>query len=269
MNLSEKPTIGLTSTQPETTVQTNSDEASPMGGTHLYKHIEQELTQSIHQGQYKPGDALPAEKFLAQHFGVSIGTLRKAVDSLVGRGVLLRQQGRGTFVARHNKDRYLFAYFHVVRQDGVKTYPLLELALFTHTKADKQIARRLAIKVGSKVFKLINILHLHGRRVVIDEIYLPEKLFPDLSEQVVRERPNTLYQLYQERFGLTVVRAEERLRAVRADAFQASTLGLPPGEPLLQVIRVAQSFNNQPVELRYSFVNTLDYEYFAELTPTS
>lgn len=250
-------------------MQTDLVDASPMGVSHLYRHIEQALTQSIHQGQYKPGDALPAEKVLAQRFGVSIGTLRKAVDSLVGRGVLLRQQGRGTFVARHNKDRYLFAYFHVVRQDGIKTYPQVELALFTRTKADKHVAKRLGIKVGSKVVKLINILHLHGRRVVIDEIYLPEKLLPELTEQVVRERPSTLYQLYQERFGLTVVRAEERLRAVKADAFQASTLGLPPAEPLLQVIRVAQSFNSQPIELRYSFVNTLDYEYFAELTPTS
>jgi len=269
MNLSDKPTIGLTTTQPETTMQTNSDVASPVGGTHLYKHIEQELTQSIHQGQYKPGDPLPAEKFLAQRFGVSIGTLRKAVDSLVGRGVLLRQQGRGTFVARHNKDRYLFAYFHVVRQDGVKTYPLLELALFTHTKADKQVAKRLDVGTGSRVFKLVNILHLHGRRVVIDEIYLPEKMFPDLTESIVRDRPSTLYQLYQEQFGLTVVKAEERLRAVKADALKASTLNVPEGEPLLQVIRVAQSFNQQPIELRYSFVNTSDYEYFAELTPTA
>ncbi len=243
-----------------------SSTAIPVG-THLYQHIEQQLTQAIHQGEFKPGDALPAEKFLAQRFDASIGTLRKAVDSLVGRGVLLRQQGRGTFVARHSEDRYLFAYFHVVRQDGVKTYPALQLESFDKTKADKDIAKRLQIGTGSRVTKLVNSLHLHGRCVVIDEIYLPEKLFPDLSEKIVRERPNTLYQLYQERFGLTVIRAEERLRSVRADAFKAEKLGVAPGDPLLQVIRVAQTFNNQPVELRHSFINTADYEYFAELTP--
>lgn len=250
-------------------MESHFDDTPAQVGTHLYKHIDQQLTQAIHQGEFKPGDVLPAEKFLAQRFGVSIGTLRKAVDSLVGRGVLVRQQGRGTFVARHNKDRYLFAYFHILRQDGVKTYPTLELNSFTKIKADRHVAKRLDIGTGSRVFKLINILHLHGRRVVIDEIYLPEKVFPDLTENIVRERPGTMYQLYQERFGLTVVKAEERLRAVKADSFKASTLGVSESDPLLQVIRVAQTFNQLPVELRYSFVNTNDYEYFAELTPTT
>jgi GntR family transcriptional regulator len=245
-------------------VDNSSIRSSLASGTHLYKEIEQQLTLAIRQGEYKPGDALPAEKALAQRFDVSIGTLRKSVDNLVAKGVLIRQQGRGTFVSKHGKDRYLFAFFHVLRQDGSKVYPVVTLQSFTRMKADKQIAKRLDLATGSRVIQLVNILQLHGRPVLIDEIYVPEHLFPGLTQEIFSNRPSTLYQLYQDRFGLTVVKAEERLRAVKADNFKALTLGLQVGDPLLQVIRLARSFNNLPVEMRYSFINTTDYEYFAD-----
>lgn len=233
-------------------------------GAPLYKKVKHKLIEAIRHGEWKPGDVVPSEKKLCERFGVSMGTIRKTVDELSAEGFLIRQQGRGTFVATHNQDRYLFAFFHIVRQDGHKEFPKVELVEFEKTKADPYAAGTLRVEPGSRLFRFVNTLELGGAPVVIDEILLPEPLFPGLTEKRLRERPATLYQFYQEDFGITVVRTLERLRAVNADAFKARLLGVKVGDPLLQVIRETLSFKDQPVELRNSYVNTRRYEYYSE-----
>lgn len=238
-------------------------------GAPLYKGVKREITKAVHDGEWKPGDVIPSEKKLCERFGVSIGTIRKAVDELSAEGFLIRQQGRGTFVASHNLDRYLFSFFHIVRQDGHKEYPKLELLEFEKVKADAEAATRLGIEPGARLSRFVNKLALGGEPVLIDEILLPDSLFPRLTEKRLRERRTTLYQCYQEDFGVTVIRTVERLRAVKADAFKARLLGLKVGDPLLHIIRVALSFMDQPVELRHSYVDTRHYEYYSELMGAS
>jgi GntR family transcriptional regulator len=243
-------------------------DAFPLGMP-LYKEVERKISEAIHLGEWRPGEVIPAEPKLAQRFGVSMGTLRKAIDELADKGMLIRQQGRGTFVSKHGKDRYLFAFFHVVRQDGYKEYPQVALIDYAKTKASAEAARLLGGATGAPLVRLINTLSLDGGNVIVDEIFLPEAVFPAITKKHVQERQGTLYQLYQEEFGVTVIRTEERLRAVKADAFKANLLGVPIGDPLLQVIRVARSFRNAAVELRFSYINTAHHEYYAELLGTA
>jgi len=230
-------------------------------GIPLYKGVKRELIESVRRGDWNPGDVIPSETRLSERFKVSMGTVRKAVDELSAEGFLIRQQGRGTFVAAHSQDRYLFAFFHVVRQDGHKEYPKVKLVEFGKVKADRFAAATLGVDTGSRLFRFVNQLELGGAPVVIDEVLLPERLFSRLTEKTLRERPATLYQLYQENFSVTVIHTQERLRAVSADAFKARLLGVKAGDPLLQVIRIAFSFKDQPVELRYSYVDTRCHEY--------
>ena len=95
-------------------------------GIPLYREVRNQIVQAISAGEWRAGDALPTEKQLCLRFGVSMGTLRKAVDDLTLSGVLVRQQGRGTFVARHSEDRYLFSFFHLMPRSGAKEYPDVE-----------------------------------------------------------------------------------------------------------------------------------------------
>lgn len=233
-------------------------------GAPLYKKVKHKIIESIRHGEWKPGAVIPSETKLCERFGVSMGTIRKTVDELSAEGFLIRQQGRGTFVATHNQDRYLFAFFHVVRQDGHKEFPKVELVEFEKVKADSYAAAMLRVEPGSRLFRFVNKLELGDAPVVIDEVLLPVSLFSGLTEKRLRERPATLYQFYQEDFSVTVIRTVERLRAVNADDFKARLLGVKVGDPLLHVIRVALSFKDQPVELRYSYVNTRAYEYSSE-----
>lgn len=233
-------------------------------GIPLYEEVKRKIMESLRKAEWKPGAMIPSEKRLGERYGVSIGTVRKAVDELAAENILIRHQGRGTFVASHTQARYAFGFFHIVGQDGSKDYPTLELVSFAGAKADADTAQRLGLRTGSRTFRFTNRLRLNGRAVIIDDIYLPERVFPNLTESVVRNRPGTLYQLYQDDFAVAVLRTEERLRAVSADERLAHLLGVKTGAPLLHVIRRALTFRDQPVEVRHSYVNTAEHEYFSD-----
>ena len=234
----------------------------------LYREIRDRIAEAIRSGEWRPGEALPAEKKLCERFGVSMGTLRKAVDELSSSGVLVRQQGRGTFVARHSKERFMFSFFHLVGHDGHKEFPDVQFVCFDTTAADDVAARALSIDPGAPLHHLTNLLSLRGEPVSLDEMYLPTTLFPDMTEERLRQRQTTLYQMYQDEFDVTVVRASERVRSCAASHDQARLLQTAAGAPLLRVLRVAHSFQDQPVELRYSYVNTDRCEYRNDLQHT-
>lgn len=234
-------------------------------GSHLYREVKHKILESLRTGEWKPGDVIPSEKKLGERFGVSIGTIRKAVDELSAENVLIRQQGRGTFVASHGRGRYFFSFFHIVRQDGHREFPSVELAEFAKAQADAATASALDIGVGDKLLRFTNRLSLQGDAVILDEITVPAALFPQLTERRLRERRSTVYQLYQELSGVSVIRTRDRVRAVKADARRARLLGVEPGHPLLLVVRIARSFKDRPVELRHSYVNTARHEYAVDL----
>jgi GntR family transcriptional regulator len=239
-------------------------------GMPLYRSVKRALLRAIEGGQLPPGGALPSESALGAAFGVSIGTLRHAVDELVAEHILVRRQGRGTFVATHSADRFLFQFFHVERSDGLREVPQVELLAFARERLeDDDAAAALALKPGDPVFSIENRLVLQGRPVVHDRIVLPALLFKGLTERRLRERPGTIYQLYQSEFAITVVRAVERARAVAADRACARVLGLAPGTPVMRVGRCALTFGDKPVEHRISTIHTAVHEYVQTLSRPS
>ena len=235
------------------------------GALPLYKEVKRLLTESLAEGEWQPGVALPSEAKLGERYHVSIGTVRKAIDELVAERILVRHQGRGTFVVGHNTQRTLFHFFHIVPAEGAKEQPQIELLSFGRGKADADAAARLSIAAGAAVFRIRNLLRLGGKPVVLDDITLPAARFPRLSEKVFRERDSTIYQLYQEHYGINVVRSAERLSAALADRPSAKLLGVAAGSPLLRIRRVALTYHDIPVELRTSLVNTAGHEYFSDL----
>src|SRR5918996_6273087 len=114
----------------------------------LYKEVKARLTRGLASGEWKAGEAIPSETRLAERFNVSIGTIRKAIDELVADRILLRQQGRGTFVATHTEDRTLFYFFHIVGKDGNRELPVTELLSFRKARASAVEEERLRLARG-------------------------------------------------------------------------------------------------------------------------
>lgn len=239
--------------------------APDTAGMPLHRAVRRALLQAIEQGSCPPGEALPSEKALAATMGVSIGTLRRAVDDLVADHILVRRQGRGTFVATHTSDRFLFQFFHVERLDGRREAPAVELVSFERGRLDEDASAALSMPAGAPAFLIENRLRLQGRPVVHDRLQIPVSLFRGMTEKRWRERPSTIYHHYQTEWGITVVRALERLRAVPADKGTARVLGVTPGTPMLQVRRVALDLSGRSVEYRVSTVLTAQHEYVSLL----
>jgi GntR family transcriptional regulator len=231
----------------------------------LYREVKRQMMEALAGAEWKPGDAIPPERRLAERYGISIGTVRRAIDELVAENMLIRQQGRGTFVASHNRDRLLFYFFHVVPQDGAKEYPVVRLLAFAKAKADKLAGETLQIAIGDPIYRIRNLLSLSGEPVIVDDIAVSATRFPGMAERAFRDRPGTVYNLYQDAFGISVVRTVERLRATSVDHEIAALLHVAPGAPLLQIRRVALTYSDVPVELRISHVNTARHEYWSEL----
>jgi len=237
--------------------------AVPLGSP-LYRQVKQAMLAALARGEWKQGEAVPPEKTLAERFGVSIGTLRKAIDELAAENILIRHQGRGTFVAIHARNQHFFKFFRIVRGDGHRSYPSTELVRFRRVRASATVREKLLLGPGAYVYEFSNVLSLNGDVVLMDDIALPEALFSGLTEKQLRERPSTLYNFYQDAYGLNVIATDERLRVCRAEPAQARWLGVEAGEPLLEIRRVAYSYHQRPVEWRVSRVNTEGYEYLGQ-----
>jgi len=230
----------------------------------LNEQVRQRLMEGISTGEWAAGSAIPTESALARAFGVAIGTVRKAVDGLVAEGLLVRWQGKGTFVTAHDSGRLLFYFFHIVPREGRKSYPQARTVGFRRGRADPEAARALGIAPLDKVIRIRNVLSLGEARrspVIVDDITLPAALFPGFSERIFLARENTIYHLYQSRYGINVLRTDERLRATLAEGEVAQLLEVAPGAPLLEIRRVALTFRDRPVELRISRVNTANHDY--------
>ncbi|MBA3593342.1 MAG: GntR family transcriptional regulator [Pseudomonadota bacterium] len=242
----------------------------------LYRQVKRELQKIIEDGHYGPGRPLPSEATLALALQVSIGTLRHAVDELVHEHVLVRRQGKGTFVAPHNRARFMFQFFHVEPrwdpEDDMpqeQVFPDIDCIAFAREHADEAEAKALRIKPGEAVFRIENKLALRGRVVLHDRLTLSAAMFRHLTEKRFSGRPSTIYALFQTDFGITVLRAQERARAVAAGSAVARVLGLPAGTPVMEVHRMALTFGDRPVEYRVSTINTQAHDYVSMLPKTS
>lgn len=236
-------------------------EPLPPGDSPLYEQVRARLIEGISKGEWRPGEPIPSEAELARGFGVAIGTIRKAVDSLVAERALVRRQGKGTFVTAHEGSRLYFHFFHIVGLDGRKLLPEVKTIAFRRDRADRASAEALGIAPHDKVIRIRNLLSLEGRPRIVDDISIAAELFPGLTEKTFVARNTTIYQLYQSRFGINVLRTDEHLRAVLADAQLGSLLQLEPGAPLLEIRRIALTFRDRPVELRISRVDTSQHHY--------
>lgn len=246
---------------------------APGGAGPLYRQARRALQRAVESGRLRPGDALPSEAVIARALGVSIGTLRKGVDELVHEHVLVRRQGKGTFVALHSDERFMFQFFHVEPRDDFaapdapqqREYPHVDCVGFVRGRADEMEAAALRIRPGDPVLRFDNRLSLAGRAVVHDHVVVAAQLFRGLTEKRFLERPGTIYHLYQADYGITVLRARERARATAAGREAARILGVAVGRPVLEVHRLALTFGDRPVEYRVSTIDTSAHDYVSML----
>lgn len=239
---------------------------SPTTFSPLYRQIKSLILQGLASGEWRPGEAIPSEAELAVRFNVSQGTVRKAVDEMAADNLLVRKQGKGTFVASHNDPRAFFRFLRIVPIDGSLTLAQSVPLECWRAKAGVEASRTLKIPVGGPITVVRRLLKFGGKPVVVDEIYLPGETFQSLTLEILREYQGSIYSLFESQFGVRMIRAEERLRAVAAERAAAELLGVAEGSPLLSVERVTYTYGDKPVEWRRGLYSTAEHYYQNELS---
>lgn len=227
----------------------------------LYQQIKGLLLQSLDRGEWKPGESIPSELELAARFQVSQGTVRKAIDELAAENLLLRRQGKGTFVATHQEAKVRFRFLRLTSDDGQPKMTGSQILDCRRVKAPIDIARLLDLRTADAVINLRRLLSFEQVPTILDDIWLPGSVFRGLTVDSLSRYRGPLYALFESEFGISMVRAEEKIKAVSAGVDQAQLLQIAPSSPLLQVERVSYTYGDRPVEVRRGLYVTERFHY--------
>jgi GntR family transcriptional regulator len=235
----------------------------------LYQQIKALLTKSLQGGEWKPGEVIPSETELAARYRVSQGTVRKAIDELATENLLVRRQGKGTFVATHAEAGTQYRFLRLTPDNGPRGGMQRRFLDCRRMRAPAEIARALELKAGETAVQVRRLLlagPLEGARpVVLDDIWLPTVLFKGLTAERLSQYRGPMYALFETEFGVRMIRAEEKIRALAAGPEEAAALALAPGAPLLLVDRLSFTYGDRPVEWRRGLYHTAAHHYRNEL----
>ena len=231
----------------------------------IYRDVKQKLTEELARGRWRHGQSIPSEPLLAKRYGVSVGTLRRAVSELVAENILVRKQGAGTFVVSHTRDYMLNVFFRIEDREGRRELPRTELISFRRGRATAAVARALRLATGDPVFQIRARLTLQGTPVILDDLRLPARLFPDLNDRIFTERDTTIYGMFQTRYDISITSATEILEAQLADHATCRLLGITPPAAVLKITRTAYAHKELPVDWRVRYVSTENHRYLSLL----
>jgi GntR family transcriptional regulator len=235
----------------------------------LYQQIKGLILQSLEAGEWKPGESIPSEMELAARFRVSQGTVRKAIDELAAENLVVRRQGKGTFVATHAEQHVQYRFLKLVPDSGDRDAQgpaertILECR---RARANAEVARALGLRTADAVVQVRRVLAFAGVPTILEDLWLPGTAFRGLTAEQMAHYQGPTYAMFELEFGVRMVRAEEKIRAVAADAQQAALLQVAAGTPLLSVERIAFTYNDVPMELRRGLYRTEDRHYRNQLS---
>ncbi len=232
----------------------------------LYQQIKALITQSLQSGEWKPGELIPSEVELASRFKVSQGTVRKAIDELAAENLVMRRQGKGTFVSTHHEARAHFRFLRLMPDEGVPHQPDNKIVEVKRMRAPAEVARLLDLKSGDAVVYIKRVMSFDGAPTILEELWLPGLLFKGLTAERLVEYKGPMYGLFESEFGTRMIRASEKIRAVSADAGAAQFLGVAEGTPLLCAERVSFTYGDKAVELRRGIYLTAHHHYQNDLS---
>lgn len=226
----------------------------------LYYQLVDLLKERI-ESSMVPHDKLPSERELTAQYGVSRTTVRLALQELEATGYIYRRHGKGTFVSDLTKDAadLAGAYSFTEQMRSLGRNPETRILSFEKIEADKYIAQHMNLPLGEAVFKLSRLRLADREPLMVEDSYLPVKLFLSLDENMLRRKP--LYDLFSADFNQTVRLADEELYASIAQKDDAKLLGIPEGAPVLHLARSTYNMKNEIIEFTLSVARADQFHY--------
>lgn len=232
----------------------------------LYLQIKDILIQRLVKGEWGPGEMLPSELRLAAEYSVHQGTVRKAIEEMAAQNLVVRHQGKGTFVAATALRHSPYHFFRLRSKSDAEEKPRTQYVSCVRVPASPEERGHLEMAANwAEVVRSVRLRHFDEVPVVVERVASPTDIFPGLDELLMEKRPATTYALFEEKYRVLIVRVAERLTAVAASAEDAELLRVDAGTPLLQIERLAYAIDGRIVEWRVSRCTTDSHEYVVDL----
>ncbi|QTF09765.1 GntR family transcriptional regulator [Brenneria izadpanahii] len=235
-------------------------------GARLYEVVKRHISEAILMGQLTPGSVLPGEQALAADFGVSVGTVRKALAALTDEGMLMRRRKTGTVVTGwaplHNLSHF-FQYFRLHGKDGALVHSATQLLDYQVAIASADEAAKLQISPSEQVIRLKRLRRVKGIAAMHEVMVLPVLHFPDFppAEQV----PELLYRFLLEHYGVRVAAVREQLTAVLATPEDLTLLELSEPHAIMVIDEISFDQSAVPVILAHHRFSTDHFIYLNEM----
>lgn len=233
----------------------------------LFEQVSQSVSRLINQGNWKPGEMLPNETELAGMFNVSQGTMRRALKILVDSGVLIRHQGKGTFVAEFSNNQQMLykRYIKLQPDDPEKdenSPTESKLLFFERGVASLEIQEILNLQPGEEVVHAGRSLSASSGLVTFDEMWGVGEVFKLLTEyNLAHHGDKLLYAFYQSELGISITKCEEQIKATLLPKNLCYMFNLQHPQPVIEIQRVAYTFEDRPIEFHRQLSVTNRYHY--------
>lgn len=234
----------------------------------LYQQIKALILESLSEGEWRSGQIIPSELELAARYGVSQGTVRKAIDELATEHLLVRRQGRGTFVATHTERQTRYRFLRLRSEktpQAVQESTQRDFITCQTLGADARVAAALGLQLDDEILYTRRLLRFAGEPAILEDLWLPVARFNGLTAERLMNYNGPMYALYEAEFSVHMVRAEEKIRAILPRPEEAELLAVSPHTPVLSVERIACSYGDTPMELRLGLYRTDTHYYHSAL----
>jgi GntR family transcriptional regulator len=206
------------------------------------------LKEKVQHAEWVPGDQIPGEQDLCEHYQVSRTVVRQALRELEYEGVITRQKGKGTFISlpkiSEGLVQKLTGFYQDMVERGLK--PGSKVLHQNVSPSSEKVARFLNIKPGERVIDIQRLRYINDEPIQLVTTYIPFEICPGLSEVDLTNR--SLYEYLEKECGIFIVKGQRYIEAVLANEHEAALLGIDRGAPLLMLDSVSFSEAGQPIE---------------------
>ena len=238
------------------------DAFQPQPAIALHHQIKEDLFLHLRSGRWPPGFELPTEEALCRHYGVSRGTLRRAIGDLVTGGYIERHRGRGSFVARPKLESGVVGSYRNFLVVGPPLDAGGRVLACRRVRAAKDVASMLGRDAGSPIWRLERVRFTQRVAVSLQTSFIPVDLCPDLARHDLTNRH--LVDVLRDEYGVHLTGAVEYVEPTVADGYAAKALCVPPRTPLFQIERTT-STGDTVAEYRRALLRGDVYRYRIEL----
>lgn len=232
----------------------------------MYIQIAESLLDQIEAGELPPGERLPSEREWSEQLGVNRMTLRQALQLLEARGLLIRRRGDGTYVAEPKIERQASRMVPFSRGMERRGYaPGARVITVEQRPAEAAVARKLGLAVSAPVYFVCRLRLVNQEPVMLEQFTMPAQRFPGFDRYDLSDR--STYDLMEQEYGVTAVRAHQSLEPVVATEYEAKLLGIRPGAPLMLERRLSLDPDGQPVEYGKDLYRGDRFRFVTEIAP--